>query len=461
MRTPDELESSFEFIFDEFARYARMSPAELMAVVRDIAFNEIVDWRGRRRPIGAKAAALLSALAEEALAASAFHRRVAPRRAVESAFKLVGQRYFNPDRKSYDGAEIAEDLNQAIAEAAGDCVSRTHYIPCAIHVPQNGELTFGPVTIRPTVEVLESLATDVEAFVSGDEDKREHVQSVVAYYNAFPDIAVVVVDGCDGPTSKAVAEQAVQAALDALHVLAGAAYSRRMRAGGPALNNDRRGEISKSVAGLDVIFSAFSSGGANLADSWWQELRKERADLATAIGEPIWALVQCRDAELLGARFLEAATWYGDAARDPSSAAAVVKYLTAMERLLWAGDKMGQVTARISERAAALCFSTVTWNFTEVEAEVRTAYGIRSEIVHGRVSPSDPRVLRSARLCERVAHDLLNTWLERFGPAFGRPVQLDQLRAYFDGFVTEARGAAERARSPGETRDQRDILSSQ
>lgn len=446
MRTPDELESAFEFIFDEFTRYARMSAAELMEVVREVAFHEIVDWKGRRRPIGVKAAALLTELAEEALAASTYHRRVAPKRAVESVFRLVGQRYFNAERTSYDGLEIEEDLNEAITEAAGDCMSRTHYIPCAIYVPKNEGLTFGPVAIRPTSDVLDALDADLKAFADSGERKREHAQSVVDYYKAFPDMAVVVVDDCDAPTSKTVAQQAVQAALDALHVLAGAGYSRKMRAGGPALNNDRRGEISKSAAGLNVIFSAHSSGGANLADSWWQELRHEGADLAAAIGEPIWALVQCRDAELLGARFLEAAAWYGDAARDPSAAAAVVKYVTAMERLLWAGDKMGQVTARVAERAAALSFSTVTWNFTEVEAEVREAYGVRSDIVHGRISPSDPKVLRNARLCERVAHDLLKTWLGRFGPGYGRPVQLERLKAYFDGFVAEARDATERAR---------------
>jgi hypothetical protein len=442
MRSPDALEEAIDFITAEVVRYARMSIAEVMAARSDMAFDNIIDWQGQRRPISRKAAEVMVELAEEALAASTYHRRIARDRAIKSVFKMIGEIYINPDRREKDGIEIGGDLNDAIENAGRACAAQTHYIPCAVHIPKGEQVPFGPVTIRPMSEVLDSLSAEVDAYTGQDQDKLKHAGLVVDYYKAFPDVAVVTVPDCDQPTSKSVADHAVQSALDVMHVLAGAGYSGKMRAGGPALNRDRRGQIIQAEDGLIFSLSSHASRGAYLGDSWWTELRERRGDISTWIGEPISALVQARDPELIGGRFLDSASWYGDAARDRSPAAAIVKYLTSLEVLMWAGDDNRWITKRIAGRAAAFCCSADGSDFDDIEKKVRTAYGVRSDLVHGRVSPNDPRVSKSAYLCDRVAHDVLRAWLFRFGPGFGQPSSMDRLKTWFDALVKQARHGA-------------------
>jgi hypothetical protein len=187
--------------------------------------------------------------------------------------------------------------------------------------------------------------------------------------------------------------------------------------------------------------------GANVSDEWWSDVTEgEARALIHAIGLPIQASVDRVPAQMLAARFIDACTWYGAAAREEAPAPAIVKYLVAMESLLWTGERYG-VTKRTASRAAALCFSAVTWNFEEVEAEVTRAYDVRSDLVHGRVSPSDPQVQKSLRVCERVARELLNSWLERFHQGFDRAVELSGLREHLSRFTESAKAAADAAKA--------------
>ena len=84
-----------------------------------------------------------------------------------------------------------------------------------------------------------------------------------------------------------------------------------------------------------------------------------------------------------------------------------------------------------------------TWDFAEIEAEVRDAYDLRSSVLHGRISKSDPDLGRRLRLCERHARNLLLIWWERFSRGFSADVSLDQLRKHLDEFTAGARVAAE------------------
>jgi hypothetical protein len=417
MRSAESLEGCIELVINEVVRLANIEA--VTSELRDggvQAAVEIRDWRGQKRILGRAAAQTLLELSDEALASSEFDSRIDRGRAYLEVLEMIGPRYLDPNRREIDGEEIARDLREAIAAASADCRPRTHFVPCSLVLPRGTQLALGPVLFRPTEDVLDSLASAIAAHfkMPGDEiaggfSERD---SVLEYYRAFPDIASVTVPSCDNPTSRVVATEAIQ---------------------------DVEGTLTTSV-------SRHFTAGVRVDDEWWKDLAEGTSfSLIQAIGTAIEAKINRRVPELLAARFVDAVTWYGEAARESAPASAIVKYLIAMEALLWTGEDRG-VTKRTASRAAALCFSVETWNFSEIEADVRLAYGVRSDLVHGRVSPTDPQVARSLRICEQVSRQLLDVWLERFHQGFDRTLELAHLKAHLDQFVRNARQAADAAR---------------
>lgn len=272
-------------------------------------------------------------------------------------------------------------------------------------------------------------------------DKRDRfdqqlLSATLSYVEAFSDVAEVAVPGCDGPTSRSAAEEALQAVLDFLHVRAGAAYTKKMRGVGPALGADRRSLIVRVDGKLELTHSV-AWGGANIAEEAWRELAEPDGQRYLApLGAAIQQIVERRPLNLLAERFIEACSWYGDAVRDPSPAAAAVKYVTVMERLLWTGEDRG-VTRRVSERLAALCFRVDSWNFDALRLEVVDAYDLRSGLLHGRISRADPQVATRLHRCERNARELLLAWYDRYGDGFSAEIDLARLRTRLNAFTAE------------------------
>jgi Apea-like HEPN len=454
VKSEEALEATLNFILEEVARFSAMTFGELQLNLGENGLFEITDAAGHRRIMGRTAWQALKDLSETTLAASHYRRRIDLERAFRSIKTTIGKRYIRAGLEVLDGGQIARDLDDALAEAAEDCATRTHFIPCSVILPEGLEIEFGPVRLRPTKAALADLKPDLETYIQADgakssSDRRDHAERATTYYEAFPDLVEVTVRDCDGPTSAAIALRTAQAVLNVIHVMAGAAYTERLRIGGPALKRDVRGEITKTADnGLHLSYTVHLRSGANVGDEWWKALRDgDAGQFMQSVGIGIQAIANGEEPQILAGRFLDACAWYGDAATEPSPAAAAVKYVTAMERLLWANDDNRGVTARISERTAALCFSTATWNMDELKDEVRQAYDVRSGVVHGRLSPSDPQVRRSLRLCERLVRELLVAWVGRYGSAFAVPVELGQLREHFNGFVAQAKKACTERKS--------------
>ena len=261
-----------------------------------------------------------------------------------------------------------------------------------------------------------------------------------AYLQAFSDVAQVTIPDCDPPTSRRIAEEAIQAAINTLHLLAGAYPTEDTRAGGPAMASIETASIALKEDGKILLSWKKSWEGAGIHSKFWATLSEpQRAQRMDALSVAISTIINRTDPQFVAARFLDAVAWYSDAVRERSKPAAIVKYLTAMERLLWTGETGPGVTRRLSERTAALCFSAVDWDFEQLEAEVREAYDLRSGIVHGRLSATDPKVMRNHRLCQRVARDLLLTWLDRYGPGFTLETSIQKAKMHFDAFVKEVK----------------------
>ncbi len=439
-------------ILKEVIHYAGMSIEELEPLLKDLAFSSLKDAQGRMRFAGRAAFQRLQALTERALLQSPQSRCLDVDRTARLVRDSFGQTFLGVDFPDFSEAELAAKFEQWIEKAANDCRHRVHLIPCDLALDGVGRIAFGPVTLHSRKAFWPGFEAELENYKQESNVVGRNFGDVATaaardYLETFRDIAEVEVPSCDDPTSQLVAGAALQAVLDFLHVVAGASYTARMRGPGPAVGADRRATVTRVDGKLGITLSS-RAAGAHIGNEAWQELTGPDGERWLGpLASSLWALVERRDLSLFADRFIDACGWYGDAAREPSPAAAAVKFVTAMERLLWTGETGPGVTRRVSERLAALCFSTSTWNFAEVEAEVRDAYDLRSALLHGRISKADPEVKRRLRLCERHARDLLLTWWNRYGRLFSTEITLEQLRDMLDKFTREARGAAKQGRS--------------
>ncbi len=97
----------------------------------------------------------------------------------------------------------------------------------------------------------------------------------------------------------------------------------------------------------------------------------------------------------LSERILDAAQWFGEATRDTSPSTKVVKYVTAIERLTLTMKLDEGLTKSVCERVAALTTGLIDGRtFEENKSAFSKVYGIRSDLVHGAMSPNDPKVAK-------------------------------------------------------------------
>jgi hypothetical protein len=92
----------------------------------------------------------------------------------------------------------------------------------------------------------------------------------VNYYMGFKWVAEVQVRGCDQEVSLKRAELAVSSAVNVLHLLLGTFYSDSMRVGGPRLEPDLRGRISRGGDGAVEIILSRAPVGQLLDSRWWE-----------------------------------------------------------------------------------------------------------------------------------------------------------------------------------------------
>lgn len=375
-----ETEDVFNFVMSEIVRFAQMSIEEMKGLgLSDFLGPKVIGFDGRARTLGQAASQRLRELTERAIDDSAFRRRLDPKTAFDSVLKGYGTEYVRADRASSTAEEDRARLQNWIERAGENCKTLTHYVPCQIGMKGVGRVSLGPITFGPTEEAFERLALPFEnsrAAADAESARRKDMlaEKCAAYLEAFSDVAEVTVPDCDEVTSQRIADEAVQAALSSLHLLAGAYPTKAMRGGGPAMTAVETASIAVDSDEVAVLRWSKTWEGASIHSAFWGSLSKPpRVQMVDAIGVAIATIINRTDAEFVAARFLDAVAWYSDAVREKSLPAAIVKYLTAMERLLWTGEKGAGVTRRLAERTAALCFSADVWDYEQLADEVREA----------------------------------------------------------------------------------------
>lgn len=372
-------------------RFSRLTPADMMCTIPLPGHRELF--------CGPAAYRRLQRLAAHSISNTDAAGTVETNRVFEALRRRLGNAIAESNG-SLDDAAIPTLIADAINEAKAAREDRIHFIPCRLMVANQPDVfQIGPVTFRALEMFNQKIDPLYTACLANDPpEQRERSAALLDqarhYYDGFGWVGEVKVLNCDPKTSEARARQAVTAAVNILHLLFGAFHTDQMMVGGPRMPDDRRAHLYLDDKGeLQVSCSWNTTSALGFQDGWIQHFR--RADfqfLLHAANKAIEPLVNPAMQRPLATRFIEAASWYGDAVREESSAARIVKAANALEHAFATGRGKG-ITKRLSTRAAAVCYDRHgEKSFAGLVAEFVAAYDLRSDLVHGRRSPFDPEV---------------------------------------------------------------------
>ena len=325
-------------------------------------------------------------------------------------------RRFIAERREVTVSQVERALSEAARKAASERQTITHYIPCHLMLAQEpARFSIGPVSFLRRAEFRSVLARLLWQSREEHRRSRTYLGHVIKYYKTFGWVAEVTVPDCDTQTSKKVAEDAVVASLNCLHLLFGPGHTRKMTVGGPAIDRDTRGSITVRESALSVSASYTGPGAVAFENDWMNQLeRPEWREVLRLFGIALESAVDPTLTRPISERFLDAARWYGEAVRESSAAAKVIKYVTALERMFMTDEK-DNIADTVAQRVATFCFApTVPHDFERWERDARRAYHLRSKLAHGSMSPGDPSTYEGVRLGGELGRDALLSGLGAF-----------------------------------------------
>lgn len=296
--------------------------------------------------------------------------------------ELVG-RFVHQEREPSE-PQLGRMLAAALRRASIDIEDRTYYVPCRLFDGSGPDgVAVGPVIFRVTESVREAerevLAADKEV---ADLFEREFAPWAWA--------AEVTIRGCDRTIAHERALMAVDGALDILRLFAGARPSRDLgRVGQGAISDSQpAGFWTDTLGRLHLVRPERSRPSGNR--KWLKRLHEpEGRDWLDRAGRCLEPLADPALNWPLAERFREAASWFGEAATETYRATRVVAFVTAIERAVVPGDH-ADVWRAVTRRAALLARDAEGGSLEEWHKRASSVYEIRSQIVHGGVSPFAP-----------------------------------------------------------------------
>lgn len=406
-------EDSIKYILSEISRIAQMDPREAikMPFPDNMAMFPHPSGNGSML-CGIKAYRRLQSVSELAVSRSKFSGKIDTDTVFKSLQNIIVERFIK-EKRDISQKEADRAVSIAVKQASKVVVDLTHFIPCHLgNIDSPASFIIGPVCFKRCDGVLSDLYPAFQRYLSqkdGDEEIGQRLlNDTTEYYKSFGWVAEIKIDGCEPSISRKRALRMAQNAIDCLHLYLGAAYSNHMRVGGPYFYTDKRGYIeinSDGSAGISISVDWLSH---NLPKDWWGQLSSDDRDkqLIALIGTAILAGNSLPKSMPLAQRFLDGLSWYGEAVRDAFQASRLIKYVTAMERILITKNEENLVNV-FSNRGAALIFYPEEDELEGLKRRFRNVYDLRSKLVHGSRSPHESGLGEGLREAEDLAKSVL------------------------------------------------------
>lgn len=364
----------------------------------------------------------LKEMAKRNLAYSRYAEQVDVNRVFNHLKQIMVTRFLK-EMRELNQKEADRAVYAAIKLAANTRETLIHYLPCHIDfIDSPSKFALGPVLFRPHKIAFEQLQpifrNDIDRIDEDEkkETRQKHIDDIRRHYKSFSWVAEIRIIDCDQPTSTKAAEHIVQRALDCLHVLVGAKCSSHMRVGGPVFNSDRRAHFSVGTAGGIATSWSVDWLANHLGDGWWDWLNGDGDGEGKIVGLMNTVLefgaVISKPAPL-ATRILDAAAWYGDASRETFPASRIVKYVTAIERVLISKNEEN-LSVLLTKRGAAILHFPGRTNLNSLEARFKNIYNLRSKLVHGSQSPLSLDLGKGLAEAEELSQRIILSAIQHF-----------------------------------------------
>ena len=326
------------------------------------------------------------------------------------------------ERKEVDAGTAEQILKDVSEGCRASLRTAEHFVPCVLFLHGGpDEFSIGPVTFsrriaffrsrRPSLKKsvqasIQSHTEQVERAVEGGfprdrtatpEQSRRFIRGLQARalktFRQYPWIARVQVSECDHETGEEVAERVVGLAINSMRVLLGARHTDRIRLAwsrSDALRTARLWSDSDEIFHVGIGSRADGRVGF---ENWHEGLIQSGGFELKIFGSALAPLVGCAPVRHLHQRFLDAVNWFGDAATDPEPTVSVVKYVSAIERVMFGSWKRDRTRDFVS-RLEALWMAYDCNGRKTLSKDARDIYEARSRLLHGAVSPRDANVHR-------------------------------------------------------------------
>jgi hypothetical protein len=402
-------------------RFLKMSWEERRTLPPADHFSNLPHPRGRgHMTIGHKAEEKLRWLTFGILTFNGLENTIS-RGAMRSLLgKALVQRFIS-EKRPIDRRQIDKLISFLGREANATRSPLIHLVPCHLMYAQEpDEIPIGPVILRTRHSFQKKILPAIAAYDKGPKkDWAKHMALAVHYYRAFKWVAEIPVTPADGEMSNRIAMEAAQAAINCLHVSLGAGATSKMIVGGPRMIHDRRAHLHFDASEkIHASLSMSGPGSVGFAEGWSKDIPgSEFRYFLDLFGIAMEVAVNPDLRRPLSRRLLDAIYWFGEAVRETTDAARIVKYVTALERMMMTQER-NDIADVVSDRVAAFIWiDDRSKTLEEWKRVVSDLYDLRSRLVHGDMSPGSTDASENVHMAAHVTRMSILSALHHFGSA--------------------------------------------
>jgi hypothetical protein len=449
----------FQFIIERIEWFRTRPGLELIEHVKKHPYDglEMIGAYPDSKLLGRDAAIRLGVITDRFLKSRPDRRKIDRSHIREEIKSLISVRFLKECR-SLDGQSVDSLLGAAYKATVKDFEAREHFIPCTIFLTNKWtRFDVGPVAFFRRDEFDNQFHTPIDAMRKPGVDAASKptseklpggaetigqpklrvdsfVDQVEDAFKPYNWIAVVSIPDASDKASFGAAIGMVKGALNAIKLLAGGSSSDRIRTAHDAGIPFKGAKLWRAKEKFSAETNSSAPGNV-----WGDEI----LDLLTNGSlKPFYRMaanvlrlcMPFNKIPPLGSRFLDALSWYGDAVNDNSSAAKIMKFVTAIERIVGTEEQSDRGVTDIVVNRAALLYSSGGGSLGDCKAEIDELYECRSNLLHGTISPFDESVVAEASRADEIARMILLSGLDLF-TALGMEsptMSPKKLRAVFD-----------------------------